>query len=92
MEPFPLPGPIELAHRTVGTVRRLHYHAFKNSVIWDYGTAHDYTAVNGVPAKGGALDYPGPVVAGSMLYVASGYGSYGGLPDKVLLAFSVDDQ
>jgi polyvinyl alcohol dehydrogenase (cytochrome) len=30
------------------------------------------------------------VVAGGMLYVASGYGNYGGLPGNVLLAFSVD--
>jgi len=66
------------------------YSTRDGSVIWDYGTAHDYTAVNGVPAKGGALDCPGPVVAGGMLYVASGYGSYGGLPGNVLLAFSVD--
>ena len=68
------------------------YSTRDGSVIWDYDTAHDYTAINGVPAKGGSLDCPGPVVAGGMLYVASGYGSYGGLPGNVLLAFSVDGQ
>jgi polyvinyl alcohol dehydrogenase (cytochrome) len=66
------------------------YSTRDGKVLWDYDTAHDYTAVNGVPAKGGALDCPGPVVAGGMLYVASGYGSWGGLPGNVLLAFSVD--
>jgi polyvinyl alcohol dehydrogenase (cytochrome) len=68
------------------------YSTRDGSVIWDYDTAHDYTAVNGVPAKGGSLDCPGAVVAGGMLYVASGYGSYGGAPGNVLLAFSVDGQ
>ena len=66
------------------------YSTRDGKVMWDYDTAHDYAAVNGVPAKGGALDCPGPVVAGGMLYVASGYGSWGGLPGNVLLAFSVD--
>ena len=54
MEPFPLPGQIEVAHRTADTVRRLRYRAFKGSVIWDYDTAHDDTTTHGVSAKGGA--------------------------------------
>jgi polyvinyl alcohol dehydrogenase (cytochrome) len=66
------------------------YSTRDGKVIWDYDTAHEYTAINDAPAKGGALDCPGPVVAGGMLYVASGYGSWGGLPGNVLLAFSVD--
>jgi len=66
------------------------YSTDDGKIVWDYDTAHEYEAVNGVPAKGGALDCAGPVVVGGMLYVASGYGSWGGLPGNVLLAFSVD--
>jgi polyvinyl alcohol dehydrogenase (cytochrome) len=50
----------------------------------------DYQSVNGVKAKGGSLDGPGPVVVGGILYVNSGYGIFGEMPGNVLLAFSVD--
>jgi polyvinyl alcohol dehydrogenase (cytochrome) len=46
--------------------------------------------VNGVAGTGGAIDGPGPVIVGGMLYVNSGYGMFGGAPGNVLLAFSVD--
>jgi polyvinyl alcohol dehydrogenase (cytochrome) len=50
----------------------------------------DYETVNGAKARGGSLDIGGPVIAGGMLYVNSGYGQWGGMPGNVLLAFSVD--
>jgi polyvinyl alcohol dehydrogenase (cytochrome) len=59
--------------------------------LWEYNTAHDYTTVNGVPAKGGSMGAPGPVVVGGMLYVGSGYvGTGNGMPGNVLLAFSAE--
>jgi len=66
------------------------YAAADGKVIWDVDTATDYQTVNGVKAKGGSLDGPGPVVVGGMLYVNSGYGMFGEVPGNVLLAFSVD--
>lgn len=66
------------------------YAAASGQIIWDVDTAQPYDAVNGVPAHGGALDGPGPVVAGGMLYVTSGYANFGSAPGNVLLAFSVD--
>ena len=66
------------------------YSTSDGKVLWDVDTAQDYTTVNGQPARGGSLDGPGPVVAGGMLYVSSGYGQYGGMPGNVLLAFSVE--
>ena len=33
----------------------------------------DYPTVNGVPARGGAMDGPGPIIVDGMLYVNSGY-------------------
>jgi polyvinyl alcohol dehydrogenase (cytochrome) len=61
-------------------------------MVWEYDTARDYDTVNGVKARGGSLDGPGPTVAGGMLYVYSGYGVWGGMPGNVLLVFSVDGE
>jgi polyvinyl alcohol dehydrogenase (cytochrome) len=70
-----------------------HIRAYSTSdgkILWDFDTARQYSTVNGGPAHGGSLDGPGPVIAGGMLYVSSGYGHFGGMPGNVLLAFSVD--
>jgi polyvinyl alcohol dehydrogenase (cytochrome) len=66
------------------------YSTNDGKVIWEFDTAQEYTGVNGVKGKGGAMDGPGPTVSGGMLFVGSGYGVWGGLPGNVLLAFSVD--
>jgi polyvinyl alcohol dehydrogenase (cytochrome) len=57
-------------------------------VLWDFDTAKNFTAVNGVEANGGSLDGAGPVVAGGMLFVNSGYPRTGGMAGNVLLAFA----
>ncbi len=56
-------------------------------VLWDYDTAREFKTVNGVAGRGGAIDGPGPVVAGGLLFVNSGYGQFGQMPGNVLLAF-----
>ena len=61
-------------------------------VLWDFDTAVGYTTVNGVAAHGGSLDSAGPVVAGGMVYVNSGYPRNGGMPGNVLLAFGADEK
>ena len=66
------------------------YSASDGKVIWDFDTTREFTTVNGITTKGGSLDGPGPTIANGMLYAASGYGPWGGLPGNVLLAFSVD--
>jgi polyvinyl alcohol dehydrogenase (cytochrome) len=58
-------------------------------IVWDVDTAVEYQSVNGVKAKGGSLDGPGPTVVGGTLYVNSGYGMFGEIAGNVLLAFSV---
>ena len=63
------------------------YSAADGKVIWEFDTEREFEAVNGVRAKGGAMDGPGPAIAGGMLYVCSGYGVWGGAPGNVLLAF-----
>ena len=63
------------------------YAAATGSVVWTFDTNRDFMTVNGVRAKGGSMDGPAPVVAGGMVYVSSGYGTFGLRPGNVLLAF-----
>jgi polyvinyl alcohol dehydrogenase (cytochrome) len=61
------------------------------SIIWEYDTAKPFTTVNGVEAKGGAIDGPGPTVVGGMVFFNSAYPTIGAhAPGNVLLAFGVD--
>jgi polyvinyl alcohol dehydrogenase (cytochrome) len=63
------------------------YSSEEGKILWDFDTIREYSTVNGVHAKGGALNGPGAVVVGGMLFVNSGYGRNGGLAGNVLLAF-----
>jgi polyvinyl alcohol dehydrogenase (cytochrome) len=56
--------------------------------LWEFDTARQYTTVNKVPGKGGAISVPGATVVGGMLFIPSGYGIIGGNTGNVLLAFS----
>jgi polyvinyl alcohol dehydrogenase (cytochrome) len=60
-------------------------------VLWDFNTGHQFSTVNGVAAKGGAIDGPGPVIVNGMLFMTSGYGRFGGAPGNVLLAFAPEE-
>jgi polyvinyl alcohol dehydrogenase (cytochrome) len=70
-----------------GTLRA--YSTKDGSVIWSVDTNREFQTVNGVPGKGASMLGPGPVIAGSMLYVPSGYGAFGGRPGNVLLAYGL---
>jgi polyvinyl alcohol dehydrogenase (cytochrome) len=65
------------------------YSIADGKIAWDFDTAQEFKTVNGVSGRGGAIDVAGPVVAGGMLFVLSGYPARGGLPGNVLLAFEV---
>ena len=64
------------------------YSTTDGKVIWDFDTLRDFKTVNGVRAKGGSMSGTGPVAAGGMLFVNSGYAQVGGMSGNVLLAFS----
>jgi polyvinyl alcohol dehydrogenase (cytochrome) len=82
-----IPG-VVFSGDTAGTMRA--YDARDGRIIWEYQTAKDYDTVNGVPARGGSINGPGPVVVDGMLFMNSGYAYLGlGQPGNVLLAFSV---
>jgi polyvinyl alcohol dehydrogenase (cytochrome) len=65
------------------------YETNSGKIIWDFDTVQDFRTVNSVKARGGSINSMGPVVAGGVLYITSGY-SGNGIPGNVLLAFSVD--
>ncbi len=65
------------------------YSTRDGSILWTYDCDRDFNTVNGVPAHGGGIDGPGPIVAGGMLYVTSGSGGLMGKPGNVLLAFGL---
>ncbi|HLH32423.1 MAG TPA: PQQ-binding-like beta-propeller repeat protein, partial [Terriglobia bacterium] len=72
-----------------GVVRALS--TVDGNVAWEFNTMRDFEAVNGVAAKGGSMGAAGPVVAGSMLLVPSGYvGVRSGIAGNVLLAFGAE--
>jgi polyvinyl alcohol dehydrogenase (cytochrome) len=74
---------------TLGGLLRA-YSTEDGKVLWEYDTVQDFKTVNGVKAKGGAIDGPGPMVIKGMVFVNSGYSRFGGIPGNVLLAFSPD--
>lgn len=82
-----LPGAV-LATTSDGKVRA--YDAADGHITWEYNTAREYEAVNRLLAKGGQISGPGPVIAGGMVFITSGYSAIGGTaPGNVLLAFEV---
>jgi polyvinyl alcohol dehydrogenase (cytochrome) len=74
---------------TFGGRLRAHQ-ASTGEVVWEFDTARAFETVNGVTAKGGAMDGAGPAIANGMVVMTSGMGFAGGAAGNVLLAFSVD--
>ena len=66
------------------------YNTTNGDVVWTFDTNKEFPTVNGVPAKGASLESAGPIVAGGMLFINSGYGGIAGRPGNVLLAFGLD--
>lgn len=68
-------------------------HAFSTAdgqSLWSFDTNRPFDTVNGVAAKGGSINAAGPVVAGGLLFVPSGYSDLGGgNRGNVLLVFGV---
>ncbi|HEV2701963.1 MAG TPA: PQQ-binding-like beta-propeller repeat protein [Steroidobacteraceae bacterium] len=82
-----IPGAV-LSGAMDGGVRA--YSAKTGKVIWLFNTARDFKTVNGVRANGGSIDAASPVVAGGMMFVNSGNGSFVGHTGNVLLAFGLE--
>lgn len=65
------------------------YDAKTGKILWDYDTAKSFATVNGVAGKGGSIDSAGPVVVNGMVFVNSGYATFGAMAGNVLLAFEI---
>jgi polyvinyl alcohol dehydrogenase (cytochrome) len=66
------------------------YSTVDGHALWQFDTAREFDTVNGVSARGGNMSSAGPVVAGGMVFVPSGYSDLGnGVRGNVLLAFGV---
>jgi polyvinyl alcohol dehydrogenase (cytochrome) len=65
------------------------YSAKDGAIVWDFDTAQTWDAVNGIKAKGGAIDMGGQVIADGVLLVNSGVTPVQH-PGNALLAFTVD--
>lgn len=63
------------------------YSSADGRVLWRQETSRTFTTINGVEAKGGSIDSAGPVVAGGMLIVNSGYDKFGEIGGNVLLVY-----
>jgi polyvinyl alcohol dehydrogenase (cytochrome) len=66
------------------------FSAKDGSILWKYDTNREFPTINGVPGKGASIVGAPPIVVGGMLYFNSGYGTHGGRPGNVLLAFGLD--
>jgi polyvinyl alcohol dehydrogenase (cytochrome) len=80
-----MPG-VVFAGSSTGTVYA--FSTIDGRSLWSFDTNRPFDTVNGVPAKGGNINAAGPVVAGGMVFVPSGYSDLGGgNRGNVLLAF-----
>ena len=66
------------------------YDAETGKILWSFDTWKEYESTNGLPARGGAIDVHGPVVAGDMVFLQSGYGTFGQQGGNTLLAFRLE--
>ena len=81
-----IPG-VVFSGTTTGVMRG--YDTKDGRVVWTYNADQPYTTVNGVTAKGGSFNGPGPVIAGGMIFMNAGYAYLGiGTGGNVLLAFA----
>lgn len=66
------------------------YDSRNGATLWDFDTRRDFPTVNGINAHGGSMNGSGPVVAGGMVFMNSGYSRLPVMAGNLLLAFSVD--
>ncbi len=64
------------------------YSSVDGALLWEFDTLREFATVNGVAARGGAIDGPGPVIVDGVVYVNSGYGRWSSPAGNVLLAFA----
>jgi len=61
----------------------------RGKLLWQFDSNREFTTVSGSTAHGGSMDNVAVQFAGDMVYMQSGYSSFGLLPGNVLLGFEV---
>jgi polyvinyl alcohol dehydrogenase (cytochrome) len=64
------------------------YDMQNGAVLWDFNSAREFRAVNGVKTHGGSLAATGPAIVDGMLFINAGYTN--ALDGNALLAFAVE--
>jgi polyvinyl alcohol dehydrogenase (cytochrome) len=67
------------------------YAADTGAVVWRFDTARDFDATDGSRAVGGTLDVHGPMIAGDMMFILSGYARQSLRGGNALLAFKLKE-
>ena len=65
------------------------YHGGTGEVLWSFDTWRSFATTGLDDAEGGAIDVHGPLVAGNMLFVTSGYGMFLQKSGNAFLAFEL---
>jgi len=63
------------------------YDAANGSLMWQFDTLRDFTPLNSLPGRGGAIDSQSIFAGDGMLFVGSGYAGFRQPAGNVLLAF-----
>lgn len=56
-------------------------------ILFQFDKAQEFVTTNGISGKGGAIDAHAIAAGSGMIFVGSGYGSFGQTPGNVLLPF-----
>ena len=80
-----IPGAVIAGHMD-GYVRA--YDRATGKRLWQFNTAREFDAINGMPGKGGSMSGPGAAVGGGYVAINSGYGLYSHEPGNLLLVFA----
>ena len=66
------------------------YSTTSGEILWSYDTWREFDSTNKLATQGGAIDVHGPIVAGVLLLIQSGYGTFGQRGGNALLAFKLE--
>lgn len=58
-------------------------------VVWELDTNQEFPSINGVPAKGGAIDAVGAVFSGDYMVISSGYSGFSQMPGNAVLVYKL---
>lgn len=61
-------------------------------IVWQFDTLQEFSTLNGIEANGGSIDSHSLFAGDGMIFVGSGYGSFGQAPGNVLLGFKPKSQ